>query len=54
MMEDQIIPKYISHIRKNQEGEIVAYQSNEDHSIGVAALAKQFASEFGMGDWDIF
>lgn len=51
MMEDQIIPKYISHIRKNQEGEIVAYQSNEDHSIGVAALAKQFASEFGMGDW---
>lgn len=51
IMEDPIIPKYISHIRKNQEGEIVAYQSNEDHSIGVASLAKQFASDFGMGDW---
>ena len=50
-MQDTKIPKYISHIRKNQYGEIISYQSNEEHCIGVAELAKQFASEFGMGDW---
>ncbi|MCQ2247311.1 MAG: CRISPR-associated helicase Cas3' [Bacteroidaceae bacterium] len=26
-------------------------QSNEEHSIGVAEMAKRFASEFGMGDF---
>ena len=50
-MQDTKIPKYISHIRKNQYGEIISYQSNEEHCIGVAELAKQFASEFGMGNW---
>lgn len=44
------IPQYISHIRKDADGNIVAYQSNEDHSRGVALLAKNFASEFGMGN----
>lgn len=43
-------PKYISHIRKDADGNIT-YQSNEDHSRGVAELAKQFAEEFGMGDF---
>ena len=50
-MQDTKIPKYISHIRKNQYGEIISYQSNEEHCIGVAELAKRFASEFGMGNW---
>ena len=50
-MQDTKIPKYISHIRKNQYGEIISYQSNEEHCIGVAELAKRFASEFCMGNW---
>lgn len=44
-------PKYISHIRKDADGNIMAYQGNEEHSRGVAELARQFASEFGMGDF---
>ena len=45
------IPQYISHIRKDVDGNIVAYQSNDDHSHGVALLAKNFASKFGMGNF---
>lgn len=45
------IPAYISHIRKNANGEIEAFQSNEEHCHGVAALAERFANEFGMGEW---
>ena len=45
------IPKYISHVRKSDEGEGYVFQSNEEHSNGVAKLAEQFASEFGMGSW---
>lgn len=41
----------ISHIRKDSDDNIEAIQSNEEHSLGVAALARQFASEFGMGDF---
>lgn len=44
-------PKCISHIRRSAEGIIEAFQSNEEHSQGVAELAKQFANEFGMGDF---
>lgn len=44
-------PKYISHIRKDKEGNIEAIQSNEEHSLGVAELARKFASNFGMGDF---
>lgn len=43
-------PKYISHIRKDADGNI-AFQSNEEHCRNVAELAKQFADEFGMGDF---
>lgn len=50
-MIDTFIPKCISHIRKNNDGIIEAFQSNEEHSLGVAKLAMQFADEFGMGDW---
>lgn len=46
-----IEPRYISHIRKDADGNIVAYQSNEEHSYGVAELAERFAGEFGMGDF---
>ena len=48
-MEQENMPKYISHIRRNENGEIEAFQSNDEHCFGVAVLAKQFASEFGMG-----
>lgn len=40
----------ISHIYQDNEGHWVI-QSNEDHSIGVARLASQFAGEFGMSEW---
>lgn len=43
-------PKYIAHIRKDADNKIVAFQSNEEHSRGVANLAERFAREFGMGD----
>lgn len=43
----------ISHLRKNSDGTF-AFQSNEEHQQGVANLAKQFASEFGMADWGYF
>lgn len=45
-----MIPQFISHIRTNPNVEF-EYQSNEEHCLGVAELAKQFASEFGMGDF---
>ena len=45
------IPKYISHIKKSDAGEGYVFQSNEEHLEGVARLAEQFASEFGMGSW---
>ena len=45
------VPKYISHIKKCATGDIYLFQSNEEHSMNVAKLAKQFASEFGMGSW---
>lgn len=45
------VPKYISHILKDSTGKIIAFQSNEEHCLGVAELARMFASEFGMGDF---
>lgn len=45
-----IIPEYISHIRRNKNSEF-EFQSNKEHSLGVAELASQFANEFGMGEW---
>ena len=42
-------PELISHIRREADGDVV-FQGNEEHSRGVAELAKQFAEEFGMGD----
>ena len=48
ILEDDIC---VSHLRKGQNGEIEAVQSNEEHSLGVAKLAAQFADEFGMASW---
>ena len=42
----------ISHIYQDNEGHWVT-QSNEDHSVGVARLASQFAGEFGMSKWGV-
>lgn len=46
-----IIPENISHIRRDEINQTVSYQSNEEHCLGVARLAKSFAEEFGMGEW---
>ena len=40
----------VSHVRPTDQ----AIQTNEEHSKNVAALASQFASEFGMADWGWF
>lgn len=45
------VPEFISHIRKDVDGNIIAFQSNDEHSRGVAELARTFADEFGMGDF---
>lgn len=50
-MLTNISSELISHIRTNSEGEIKAYQSLEEHSLGVANYANEFANEFGMGSW---
>ena len=51
MEHSSSIPKYISHVRKDVTGEKYVFQSNEEHSQGVAKLAESFANEFGMGSW---
>lgn len=48
---ESINEQCISHIKKNDNDEIVDIQSNEDHSSGVASLARFFADDFEMGDW---
>lgn len=39
----------ISHIKQTPTNQYI-FQTNDDHSKGVADFAKQFASAFGMGD----
>lgn len=46
-------PQFISHIRKDKDGNIIAIQSNKEHCNNVAELAKQFAGEFKYGEFDI-
>ena len=41
----------VAHIKKSATGDHYLFQSNEEHLEGVAKLAEQFASEFGMGSW---
>lgn len=48
---EAICEQCIAHIQKNDKDEIVAIQSNIDHCVGVAELAKSFADDFEMGDW---
>lgn len=43
-------PQFISHLRPDDTRQWV-FQSNEEHSAGVAKLAGDFASEFGMRSW---
>lgn len=50
-MKPSEIPRYIAHVRQDEHGRNVAFQSNEEHSRGVAELARIFADGFGMGDW---
>lgn len=44
-------PEIISHIRIDDTGQTIFCQSNREHSLGVANLAKRFAEAFGMGGW---
>lgn len=48
---ESTLKQCISHIRKDDSGQVVSVQSNEDHSKGVANLARTFADAFDMGDW---
>lgn len=43
-------PQFISHLRQEGDGTWV-FQSNEEHSAGVAKLAGGFAADFGMRTW---
>ena len=46
------IPNTISHLRKKDEyTNEWLFQSNEEHSEGVANLAATFADKIGFGDW---
>lgn len=50
-MKTKSLPsEIISHIRIDDEGHLF-FQSNAEHSAGVANLAKSFADSFGMPDW---
>lgn len=46
------VPQYISHLRKTDEmlNEWI-FQSNEEHSNGVAKLASNYANKIGFGNW---
>ena len=45
-------PKYISHLRKYDEfSDKWMFQSNEEHSKGVAKLTAAFAQKVGFEDW---
>ena len=47
-------PKYISHLRENDElSDKWLFQSNEEHSKGVAKFAASFAQKVGFEDWGI-
>lgn len=43
-------PNIVSHLRLCEDGEW-KFQSNEEHTEGVAQLAGEFAGEFGMPTW---
>lgn len=43
-------PQFISHLKQDDDGHWI-FQSNEDHSAGVAKLAGDFADAFGMSSW---
>lgn len=44
------VPKYISHLKNNNVNEWF-FQSNEEHSKGVAQLAASFAEKIGLKEW---
>ena len=45
-------PKYISHLKKKDSySEKWIFQSNEEHSKGVANLAASFAEKIGFKEW---
>ena len=44
----------VAHIKKSATGDNYLFQSNEEHLEGVAKLAEQFESEFGMGSWGMY
>ena len=45
-------PEHISHLRKKDEmSNEWIFQSNEEHSEGVAKLTASFADRIGFGDW---
>ena len=47
-----VTPYYISHIKKTDKTpDKWSFQSNEEHSLGVAQLSALFAKKIGFEDW---
>ncbi|MGM9709123.1 MAG: CRISPR-associated helicase Cas3' [Prevotella sp.] len=51
MKDQNTVQVIVSHIRRDENERLFFLQSNEEHSLGVAHLAKCFAGEWGMGEW---
>ncbi len=51
MKNNTMSPEIVSHIRRDDTSQTIFCQSNREHSLGVANLAKRFAEAFGMGGW---
>ena len=50
-IEEQPTETIISHLYKDANAGRWVIQSNEEHTLGVASLAAEFAGEFGMAEW---
>ena len=46
-------PKYISHLKINKDNKWI-FQSNEEHSKGVAQLAASFAEKIGIKEQSVY
>lgn len=50
MEHEELSDMIISHVCYSENGSL-SVQSNTEHSLGVAELARKFAGDFGMGDF---
>ena len=50
MTQDTYSTPYLAHVRQNEDGTWESHKL-EDHLLGTAALAEQFANAFGASEW---